>query len=107
MVCPLKDSNGDLGRSFAGALVYCIDPDASHVFSTAGMKELFTFTAAENETAFCVAEGLSNTQIAERRGVSPETVKTQVASMFAKARVSNRYEFLRLALRVNLPVESV
>ena len=53
-----------------------------------------------------VIEGLSNTQIASRRDVSPETIKTQVANVFAKAGVANRYEFLRLALRVDLPVES-
>ena len=59
-----------------------------------------------NAVAAGVIEGLSNTQIASRRDVSPETIKTQVANVFAKAGVANRYEFLRLALRVDLPVES-
>lgn len=105
-ICPLRDDTQGLGRLFEGALVYCIDPDVSCDISTAGLQQLFGFSAAENAVAAGVIEGLSNTQIASRRDVSPETIKTQVANVFAKAGVANRYEFLRLALRVDLPVES-
>ncbi len=49
-------------------------------------------TPAEREVARLVLEGLSNAEIARRRGRSIRTVANQVASIFAKAGAGSRRE---------------
>lgn len=54
-------------------------------------------TAREWEVARCIAQGLTNAEIAETLFLSPTTVKTHLASLFAKLHVTNR---VQLAIRV-------
>lgn len=55
-------------------------------------------TGAEREVLRQVLAGLSNPEIACRRGRSPRTIANQVASIFGKLAVSSRLElFARLA----------
>lgn len=49
-------------------------------------------TAAERVVLGLAAAGLSNAQIAARRGVSPRTVANQIASAFRKLGVRSRLE---------------
>ncbi len=49
-------------------------------------------TAAERVVLGLAAAGLSNAQIAARRGVSPRTVANQLASAFRKLGVRSRLE---------------
>jgi DNA-binding CsgD family transcriptional regulator/PAS domain-containing protein len=105
-VCPLRDRDQGLDPSFAGALVYAIDPDNEDAISTKGLEALFKLSKTENQIAGYLAAGLSNAEIADRRNVSPETVKSQVKAVLAKTGTANRFDFLRLALKVNVPVES-
>ena len=49
-----------------------------------------TLSAGELEVAELVAQGLSNSEIAERRYVSPSTVKAQLATIQDKLQVANR-----------------
>lgn len=49
-------------------------------------------TAAEHVVLKLAAAGLSNTEIAARRGVSPRTVANQMASLFRKLGVHSRSE---------------
>jgi DNA-binding CsgD family transcriptional regulator len=55
-------------------------------------------TAAERELARMLLSDLSLTQISQRRGVSVNTVKSQVRSIYGKLGVSSRADAL-LALR--------
>jgi two-component system, NarL family, response regulator len=64
---------------------------AEHV----GDEEL---SAREIEILRSVATGLSNKQIAERIGISDETVKTHLKSTFAKLNVSDRTHAIAVAL---------
>lgn len=54
-------------------------------------------TARERETLAALAEGLSNKEIARRFGVSPNTVKSQVSSLYAKLDASRRTEAVQRA----------
>ncbi|MFD4668894.1 response regulator [Lentzea sp. NPDC058450] len=56
---------------------------------------LARLTARELEVATAVAEGLSNTEIAESLHLGLATVKTHVGSVFAKLEVANRVQVAR------------
>lgn len=54
-------------------------------------------TDREYETLGALAEGLTNKEIARRFGVSPNTVKTQIASLYEKLEVSRRTQAVQKA----------
>ena len=56
-------------------------------------------TAREVEVLSLVADGLSNKAIGARLGVSDETVKFHLSSIFGKLGASNRTDAVRQALR--------
>jgi DNA-binding CsgD family transcriptional regulator len=51
-------------------------------------------SSAEAEVAALASEGLSNADIAIRRGTSTRTVANQIASIFQKLRVGSRHELV-------------
>jgi DNA-binding NarL/FixJ family response regulator len=55
-----------------------------------------TLSPAERLTALYVSRGLSNREIARRRGVALRTVANQVASIMRKSRVGSRAEIGRV-----------
>jgi two-component system, NarL family, nitrate/nitrite response regulator NarL len=59
-------------------------------------------TPREIEVLELVTEGLSNKAIAERLGISSQTVKFHVASILGKLGASNRTEAVRRAVRMGL-----
>jgi DNA-binding NarL/FixJ family response regulator len=59
-------------------------------------------TARELQVLEQLADGLSNKAMAERLGISDQTVKFHVASIMGKLGTSNRVETLRRAVRRGL-----
>jgi DNA-binding NarL/FixJ family response regulator len=59
-------------------------------------------TAREIEVLELVTEGLSNKVIAERLGISDQTVKFHLASITGKLGASNRTDAVRRAVRAGL-----
>ena len=59
-------------------------------------------TPREIDVLELLAEGLPNKSIAERLGISDQTVKFHVASISSKLGASNRTEAVRLAVRRGL-----
>ncbi|MEZ5893573.1 MAG: response regulator transcription factor [Parvularculaceae bacterium] len=59
-------------------------------------------TERERETLAALAEGLTNKEIARRFGVSPNTVKTQVSSLYEKLEVSRRTQAVQKARELAL-----
>jgi DNA-binding NarL/FixJ family response regulator len=59
-------------------------------------------TPRETEVLMLVADGLSNRATAQRLGVSDETVKFHLTSIFGKLGASNRTDAVRQALRRGL-----
>ncbi|MET0668278.1 MAG: LuxR C-terminal-related transcriptional regulator [Methyloceanibacter sp.] len=60
-------------------------------------KEEPRLTPREREVARLVGEGLANKEIAHRLGVTTQTVKAHLGTVYAKTRVKNR---VALALSV-------
>ncbi len=56
-------------------------------------------TERETEVLQQVAQGLSNKQIAVKLGISENTVKYHIASIYSKLEVSNRTEAVRIGAR--------
>ena len=56
---------------------------------------LTALTEAERAVALLANEGLSNTEIAQVRGVSARTIANQLASVFAKLGIGSRVELAR------------
>ena len=59
-------------------------------------------TQREIDVLQLLAEGLPNKSIAQRLGISDQTVKFHIASILAKLGASNRTDAVRLALRRGL-----
>ncbi|MCK9201597.1 MAG: response regulator transcription factor [Gallionella sp.] len=62
----------------------------------------FGLTARQMEVLHCIADGLSNKEIAERLNLAEGTVKIHVASTYQTLRVNNRMEAVRLAEQMGL-----
>ncbi|MFE0529777.1 LuxR C-terminal-related transcriptional regulator, partial [Micromonospora parva] len=63
-------------------------------------------TAREREVLRLVAEGHSNSRIAERLFISPKTASVHVSRIIAKLGVTNRVEAAALAHRLGLLTEA-
>jgi len=62
----------------------------------------FGLTARQLEVLQCIAEGLSNKEIADRLNLAEGTVKIHVASTYQTLRVNNRMEAVRLAEQLGM-----
>jgi DNA-binding CsgD family transcriptional regulator len=61
-------------------------------------RERFQFTPAESYVALCLADGLTVAEIAERRGISIETVRCHLKQAFVKAGVHRQAELVAVML---------
>jgi DNA-binding CsgD family transcriptional regulator len=104
VVSPLRDSNAELEPHFSGSLIYIIDPDETAEFSIDGLARIFGLSTAEAGVCEALIHGGTVKVIADQRGVSPETVRSQVRSIYSKTNVSSRTGLIRLALLVNPPI---
>jgi DNA-binding CsgD family transcriptional regulator len=106
-VSPLRDTDREIDARFRGSIISIVDPDRAGRINCAGVQALYGLTPAEVAVLDPLVLGKSNQEIAEVRGVSPETVKAQIRSVFAKMAVHNRAELVRRVFTVNLPVEGL
>ena len=74
----------------------------SEDFSEESAIEAEPLTAREQDVLHLLAEGLPNKIIAERLGISDQTVKFHVASITGKLGASNRTEAVHIAARRGL-----
>ena len=104
----LKDVSAD---DLAGAIRAAqsgratLSPDAAQALVLTTKKKSapgFDLTKRELEVLALMVEGLNNTQIAGRMGVSPSTIKSHVSNILSKFNVASRTEAVTLAFRHNL-----
>lgn len=105
-VAPLSDTKNQIDSVLGGSILFLIDPDNPGHVSLKGLIELYGLTVTEADICQHITDGYSNREIAEIRNVSPETIKTQVISLFRKTKVMNRAELIRKALSIKLPIDN-
>jgi len=103
-VTPIADGLREIQSNFQGALVYLIDPDNPAPIKIARLALSCGLSEAESAVCERVAHGWKNSDIAEDRNVSLDTIKTQVAHVLSKTGVKNRSELIRLILKSSPPV---
>ena len=96
-----------LDSSLDYRLMVITDPERGDIVDLSGISCIFQFSNAEEEVAGKIVEGATYKEIAESRGVSPETIKAQVASVLRKAGCKNRTELVCLAHKSSIPVDQV
>ena len=82
-----------------------LSPEASQVLVHAATKPLplgHDLTEREQEVLILMVAGLNNTEISEKLGVSPSTIKSHVSHILAKFDVPSRTEVVALAVRYGL-----
>ena len=88
-----------LGRAAVGDLLKALVSAAAEGSRRAGPPPL---TPRELEIIAAVVEGAGNRQVAERFGLSPQTVKNHLSNIFDKLGVSNRLELALYAVNHQL-----
>ena len=92
----------------AGLMTFSQMIDVQVVFETTRTNKLAdtktdaALTHREIEVLLCVAEGMSNKQIALRLSISEHTVKFHMTSIFEKLQVANRVEAVQRGMRLGL-----
>ena len=95
LVVPLRDLQLGLSTS-AAAVVFVVDPSRRLRPAAEVLSGLFQLTPAESRVALLLGDGKSLSEIAQILGVSRNTLKTQVASMYSKTRTSRQSQLVRL-----------
>jgi len=87
---------------WVGARLFRSEPRAGKFAPNERAQSSLGITERERQVLQLLADGRSNKEIAARLGLSPNTVKTHVASLFEKLRVARRTEAIQLARELGL-----
>lgn len=95
---PLNNSDDIGSADFRGFILYSTDTSLSVHCNTLPIKYAYGLTDTELSLVEAIGEGLTNVQIAERRGRSVSTINGQVKSILSKSHCSTRTQFVRLMM---------
>lgn len=93
---PVSAAGSLFNRHGAAVLALVSDPSWAPELPARRLQRAFGWTEAEAEVAREIASGARLHEVAERRGVGIETVRTQLKSVFRKAGVSSQAALVRL-----------
>lgn len=89
--------NGTSTEDAAISVIFGV-PEAGQGISPEALQSAYELTPAESELVGLLAEGLSLREAASRRGVSLNTVRTQIKHVFAKTETNRQGALIRLVL---------
>jgi DNA-binding CsgD family transcriptional regulator len=93
----LEAGEGDAAEDAVAALVIG-DPEAGHAFTPAILRDSYGLTRAEAELVKLLADGRCLADAAARRGVTINTVRSQLKQVFAKTDTNRQSQLIRLVL---------
>ncbi|MES0884609.1 helix-turn-helix transcriptional regulator [Roseibium sp. SCP14] len=83
---------------FTGFVLYSIDTSLPVSINPAALQQAFGLTQAEAALIPALANGMTNTEIAETNGRAVPTINGQVKSILSKTQCSTRTQFVRLLM---------
>ena len=98
MVGPLLAPPPGTNLGEAVAILFVADPEGSQISTTQVLEGLYDLTPAEAELLRLLAEGNSLEQVADQRGVTMNTARSQLKQVFAKTDTRRQGELVRLVL---------
>jgi DNA-binding CsgD family transcriptional regulator len=99
LVLPLRPSQEHWLRPAARWLVLVFDPEWAPPAAEASLQQVFGLSVAEAALARRLSSGLTVIQAAQDLGVSRNTVRTQLKSIFAKLGVRTQAQLIRRILQ--------
>ena len=97
LVSPVGETGFD-GNGTIRAIIFVNDPERRQRPAQDILRVRFGLTPAESRVALLLCDGRAPKDIAETIGVSVETVRSQMKSIFSKAEVRRQSELVRLLL---------
>jgi DNA-binding CsgD family transcriptional regulator len=98
MVAPLLDAPPGSAAGDAVSVAFIADPDTGPVTTTEVLEQLYSHTHAEAELVRLLSEGRSLDEVAAARGVTMNTVRSQLKQVFSKTDTKRQGELVRLVL---------
>lgn len=95
---PIRSSGWVEGRGQPVVMVYVRDAVGDVQMSSKVAQELFAFTPAETTLALELANGLSLEETAEKLGITRNTARAHLRSIFAKTGIKRQAELVRVML---------
>lgn len=96
-ITPVGTVNFDVAETVC-AVAFVIDPARKVRPPQEVLRTMFALTPAECRVALLLADGKSPGEILEVLGVSANTLKTQIGSIYAKTGASRQSQLIRLLL---------
>lgn len=100
-LAPLSSADEFGEPKLKGHIIYSMDTSKLYAIDVSVMEGLFGLTQSESVILELMAEGLTNSQISERRSKSVETINSQVKSILDKTNSANRTQVIRLATNIS------
>jgi DNA-binding CsgD family transcriptional regulator len=98
MVAPLLDAPRGAGAGEAVAVAFLTDPDSDAITTAEVLESLYSLTHAEAELLQLLVRGRSLEEVAWERGVTMNTVRSQLKQVFSKTDTRRQGELVRLVL---------
>jgi DNA-binding CsgD family transcriptional regulator len=99
LICPTRHFPVDLANA-ACAVVFVTDPAQNERPAHDILCALFGLTPAEARVAMMLGDGNSPREIGQRLGVSSNTIKSQLASIYGKTGTSRQAQLVRLLMKL-------
>lgn len=98
MATSLLDPECSAAHRDIAACVFISDPNAREICPPEVLELLYSLTGAEAELVALLAEGRSLEEVAGERGVTMNTVRSQLKQVFSKTETNRQGELLQLVL---------
>lgn len=98
MLAPLAGAMTGTVQTTGGVALYLCDPDTSFHLPAEALRSLYDMTPTEASVAMGLVNGLSTMQISEQHGVSLETIRSQLKSIYLKMGVNKQQDVIRTLL---------
>jgi len=104
MVAPLLNAPPESTLLDAVAVLYISDLEGGTLHRSEVLREVYGLTEAETQLVELLCDGCSLEELAARRGVTLNTVRSQLKQVFAKTNTHRQSELVRLVLAAIAPI---